>query len=187
MDPTHLLTSPVRVDVQSSSQSDCSEGPPADAEIDIAILRSLPHEFCVADEKSANWLIRKVMASRQYAESVKVWAAQELRRAGREEDVLMRLFGRQLEGWAKAEIEKFKGRRKSVALPAGTVGFRTNNCSLQVDDEAVVIGWARRHCPPAIVTVEKLSRTSLRQHFESTGEVPDGAHVEPAQERFFVR
>jgi hypothetical protein len=38
------------------------------------------------------------------------------------------------------------------------------------------------------VTVEKLSRVIVKDHFEATGEMPTaGAHVEPAKERFFVR
>ena len=48
----------------------------------------------------------------------------------REEKTLMFLFGRQIEDWAKAEIEKLRGRRKSINLPGGTVGFRHEEIAL---------------------------------------------------------
>ena len=158
-----------------------------DAEVDVEVLRSVPKQFSVEDEKSANWLVKKIVAAREYADRVKEWAAQEVRRAEREESTLSFLYLRQLEGWARGEVEKLGGRRKSLALPAGTVGFRFVGPALRVDDEMVVLGWAKHHCPPAIKVVESLSRAALKQHFESTGDLPDGAHVEPASEKFFVR
>ena len=161
---------------------------PTDAEVDLEVLKSVPKQFCIEDDMSANWLIKKITATRQYAQRVKEWAESETRRAEREESTLMFLFGRQIERWARDEVEKLNGKRKSIALPAGTLGFRTINPSLQVDDEQVVIRWARKNCAGAIVVVEKLSRTTLKQHFETTGEMPDeGAHVEPGGERFFIR
>ncbi len=159
-----------------------------DADTDIEVLKSVPARFTIEDENSANWLVKRVMASRQYADRVKAWAEQEIARAAREEKTLMFLFGRQLETWAKGEIDKLRGRRKSVGLPGGTVGFRTINPCLQVDDEGSVLGWARQNCPAAVVVVEKLSRSELKSYFERTGVMPDdGAHVEPGGEKFFIR
>ena len=159
-----------------------------DAATDIVVLKSLPSNFSVADEQSANWLIRRMLESRAYAARVKAWAEQEAARAAREERTLVFLFGRQLEAWAKVEIEKLNGRRKSLALPAGTVGFRTVSPGLQVEDEQAVLEWARDNCPAAVTVVEKLSRSLVRQHFEQTGEMPaDGARIEPGGEKFFVR
>ena len=80
--------------------------------------------FCVRDESSANWVIRKIAECRSYAERVTVWAAAEIRRAEKEEEFFLFRFGGQLERWASEEIRKLKGRRKSLNLPAGAVGFR---------------------------------------------------------------
>jgi hypothetical protein len=163
---------------------------PVDAEVDFAILKSLPKQFEINSEGAANWLVRKVIAAREYAEKVKVWAAQEQRRAEREEQTLMFLFGRQIENWTRDEIQKLKGRRKSISLPSGTIGLRTLAASLHVDDEQAVTAWAKVSCPSAVstITIEKLSRVVLKEHFETTGEVPSsGAHVEAAKERFFIR
>src|SRR4051812_10376686 len=94
------------------------------AEQDSEILSTIPKEFRIDCEDHANWLIRKISDARQYAARVKEWAEQELRRAQREEQTLLFLFGRQIESWTECEIAKLKGRRKSLALPAGIVGFR---------------------------------------------------------------
>lgn len=184
----------IRADSDCPERSDASANNcpptvcPADAEVDIEVLKSVPKAFCIEDERTANWLVRKIIAAREYAERVKLWSEQECRRAQREEMTLFFLFGRQAEAWAKGEIEKQKGKRKSIPLPAGVIGFRTVNACLQVDDEQAVLRWASEHCPSAVVVVKKLSRTELKGHFEKTGEVPpEGAHVEPRKETFFIR
>ena len=159
-----------------------------DAEVDIELLRVVPKKFEVCDEKTANWLVRRIQNARQLEAHVKEWAEMERRRAQREEAVLMYLFGRQLERWSREQVEKLGGRRKSIALPAGTVAFRSVPPSLQIDDEMKVLAWARKNCPQAVVIVEKLSRSILSDHFRQTGEVPDiGAHIEGQRESFSIR
>ena len=161
---------------------------PGDAEVDLEVLKSLPKPFEIVDEKSANWLVRRISESRRYATQVKEWADTELRRAAREEQTLIFLFGRQIEAWTKGEIAKLNGRRKSLNLPAVSVGFRSLSTRIVVDDESRVLAWARRCLPAAVVVVEKLSKSVLNEHCEKTGELPDdGIHVEDATEKFFIR
>src|SRR5687768_10409667 len=80
--------------------------------------------FSVNSDSTANWLVRKIAECRAYRERIERWAAMEIKRAEREEAFFMTRFGRQLETWARRQIAKQRGR-KSVKLPAGTVGFRT--------------------------------------------------------------
>jgi hypothetical protein len=158
-----------------------------DAEVDLEILRAVPRQFSICDEKSANWLVRKIETARQYAVSVKLWADLEVRRAEREENTLMFLFGRQIEGWAREEITKLNGKRKSLSLPGGKLGFRKEATKLVIDDDAQVLLWAYTHCPVAIQTVQKLSRTIVKEHFEKTGEMPEsGVHIQLEQEKFYI-
>jgi hypothetical protein len=158
-----------------------------DAEVDIEVLKTVPKQFAITDESTANWLVRKIISARRYAERVKQWAEQEQRRAAREEQTLMFLFGRQLEGWAKAEIEKLHNK-KSLPLPAGTVGFRTIAPKLVVDDEHAVLRWAKENCPQAVVVVERLAKSVLDEAVEKTGCIPDdGAHIDQGGERFFIK
>lgn len=158
-----------------------------DAEVDGEVLRIVPKQFAIVDEKTANWLVRKIIEARQYDAQVKTWAAKECRRAEREEMTLMFLFGRQIEAWTKDQIGRLSGRRKSICLPAGTVGFRSQNAKLVIDDEFAVLNWARQNLPSAIQSTEKLLKSILNGHFETSGELPEkGAHVEPAREKFSI-
>lgn len=160
----------------------------ADGEMDLDILKSIPKAFAVDSAERANWMVRKVMDARQYAAQVKAWAEQELARANREEQTLLYLFGRQIEQWTKGELAQLNGRRKSIHLPAGCIGFRTSPTRLVVDDEKQVISWAKENLPVAVVSVEKLSKTTLNEYAERTGVIPDGGvHVEPQAEKFFIR
>ncbi len=161
---------------------------PGDAETDLEVLRSVPKQFAISDEKAANWLVRKVIASREYAARAKAWADLEIKRAEREEHCLLFLYGRQLESWTKDEIARRGGKRKSIAMPAGVASFRSVNPSLQIDDEQAVLVWAKGNLPDAIIITEKLSRSILADHFKATGEIPStGAHVDKGGERFSIR
>lgn len=161
--------------------------PDSDAATDSEILCSVPERFAVTDKATANWLVRKIVEARRYARSVKEWAEQEQHRAEREEKSLLHLFGSQIEAWAKCEVVKLNGRRKSVSLPAGTLSFRRENSKLVIVDEKAVLEWARKACPAAIEISEKLSRSAFKAHVEATGELPDtGVYSEPAKEAFRI-
>lgn len=160
---------------------------PGDSEVDIEVLKSVPKEFCIDSEERANWLVKKIIAARDYSERVKSWCEQEQRRAAREEQTLLFLFGRQIEAWAKSEIAKLR-KRKTLSLPAGAVGFRSVGPRLVIDDEAVVLSWAKANLPDAVVVTEKLSKAVINEHAEKVGVIPDeGVHLEPASEKFFIR
>lgn len=158
-----------------------------DAEVDLEVLKVVPKQFAIDCEQHANWLVKKIVSARMYLDRVKAFAEQETRRAQREEQTLMFLFGRQLEGWAKGEIDKLH-KRKSLALPAGCVGFRTVASKLVIDDEQAVMVWAKQNCPKAIVVVERLSKSQIDEYVKESGEVPEsGVHIEPEAERFFIK
>jgi Bacteriophage Mu Gam like protein len=143
--------------------------------------------FVVDDERKANWLVKRIGEARAYRERVKQWAADETARSQRDEERLLYLYGGQLREWATTEITKLQGRRKSIHLPGGQVGFRHEQPKLVVIDEAAAIEWARLNCPEAIQIVEKFSRNALKAHFDETGEIPPAVKFLPAHEGFFIR
>src|SRR5687767_13093389 len=106
----------------------------------------VPTTFRVQDEASANWVVRHIAAAIAYKQRVKEWAEAEVRRAEREEAWLHRRFDAELSAWAKGVIGKQNGRRKSIALPAGVVGFRSVGPALVIDEESEVLKWARKGC-----------------------------------------
>ena len=143
--------------------------------------------FCVTDELAANWVVRRIIAARAYADHVKQWAEGELRRAEREEQFFWMRFGPQLKNWTANELSRQKTKRKSVKLPAGMLGFKNLAPKLVVLNDVIVLNWARKELPEAIKVTETVSKTSLNEHFEKTGEIPNGVQVEPAKEQFYVR
>jgi hypothetical protein len=91
--------------------------------------------FTVTDEQSANWVVRRIIAARTYAQHVKAWAEGELRRAEREEQFFWLRFGPQLKNWTANELARMKIKRKSLKLPAGMIGFKTLGPKLVVLNE----------------------------------------------------
>jgi hypothetical protein len=167
--------------------------------------------FRVGDAASANWVVRKIRQARGYAEHVSAWAAAEALRARREEEFLWRRFGRELRDWTFGQVATLGGRRRSIALPAGVVGFRQGPPAVRVTDEAALLDWARRDAPAVLkLTVEvggaeaaklrswlasecpsarideQVIRTALRERVEETGECPPGADVS-SEVKFYVK
>jgi hypothetical protein len=157
-----------------------------DDEADVAAV--VPPQFEVRDESTANWLVRRVVECRAYAERCAAWAEAERRRAERDEEFLLFRFGGQLAEFARQQIAAAGGRRKSITLPAGTAGFRTLPARVVVDDEAAALARAKQHTPHLVTVVERLSRSGLIDHVKQTGEMPPrGVHTEPAREGFYVK
>ena len=86
---------------------------------------SVPDQFTVNDASTANWVVRKIVEARSYADRVEEWAAGELRRARHEEAWFTAMYGPQVERWVRGELVARGGRARSVKLPAGQVGLRT--------------------------------------------------------------
>lgn len=147
----------------------------------------VPEGFNVVDADTANWVVRKITGCDDEEKRIEEFAAKELSRVRRDREFFLFRYGRQLEEWGASEIAKLKGRRKTIRLPAGSLCFRHENAKLVIDNDLTVLEWARQHCPQAVHTSERLSRTVLKEHFEATGELPPaGVHVEPEQERFRI-
>ncbi|MFA9478032.1 host-nuclease inhibitor Gam family protein [Phycisphaerales bacterium AB-hyl4] len=147
----------------------------------------LPEQFEVRDDDSANWVLRKIVEARQYAQRVTTWAEQEKKRAEHQEAFFWNRFGMQLRRWTQRQIAERGGKRKSLDLPAGRVGFRAGKEKLVVCDETAAIAWADTHCPQAIQAKPRLLISELQQHLNDTGEVPEGVTVQPAGESFYVK
>jgi len=159
----------------------------ADGEVTVEEDRpEVPQAFCVEDEKSANWVVLKITQCRAYRDRVDAWAAREKARAQRDEDFFLRFFGRQLEGWTSEQVQKLNGRRKSICVPAGTLGFRRQQDKIVIDNEKSLIVWAKKHVPAAIEIVEKLHKTPINEYFAQTGEIPPDCHLEQGYDKFYI-
>lgn len=167
--------------------------------------------FRVDSDSAANWLVRQIVESRSYADRVRQWAKDEIRRAERNEEKLMYLFGDQLRRWCQEEVVARGSRRRSVHLPAGRVGFRRTPTRLVVQDEAAAADWCSDHAPnalsvkaaargangrlmvqllegqlPGVSVRRQVLVSELRRIVDATGELPEGCEVEGDNETFFV-
>lgn len=150
---------------------------------------SVPEAFHIHDEKSANWVVRKIVEARAYREHVRDWAERETRRAERDEAFFLQRYGGELEAWLRHRLAEVGGRRRSIALPGGTVGYRRQPPKLLVTDEPAVIAWAGLVCPDAVETVtrSRLRRRVLTDHVMQTGELPPaGAALQAEQDRLHI-
>jgi hypothetical protein len=103
---------------------DNSAGDYAD-EVIVEIGHVVPPVFQIDSPQAANWLVRKVVETREYRRRVNAWADAEASRADQEESHLLRLLGSQLERWVTDELLRSRQKRRSLDLPAGRVEFRT--------------------------------------------------------------
>ena len=158
-----------------------------EADDDQVVLVDVDDAFHIRDEGSANWVLRKVMECRAYRERVARWAQGETLRAERQEAFLMHRFGAELEAWTREQLAKQFGKRRSVCLPAATLGFRTEPTKLVIADERALMGWCRLHLPAAIKVTENVLKSEIQNHIKNTGECPDGAEVGGGQDRFFIK
>lgn len=158
-----------------------------DDDIAVEVSSSFSEGFRVQDQATANWVARKIVEARLHRERVKAWCEREVRRSEQLEERFWYLYGSQLREWAASELRRLGGRRKSLDLPDARVGWRAEAMRVIVDDESAALEWATSTCPAAIVVTRRISRSAIKSHFESKGECPTGARVEPAGEKFYLR
>lgn len=93
--------------------------------------------------------------------------------------------------YAKAHKDELLkgGRKKSRALPGGTVGWRRQGGGLKVVDENAALGWAKTQ-PLELKLVrvkEEVAKSAVNKYFASVGEVPPGFDLEPEVEVAYVK
>ena len=146
----------------------------------------VPDQFVVNDAATANWVVRRIVQARQYRDKVEAWAAGEMRRAEREEAFFLGRFSQQLQAWVKAELGS-QPRRKSINLPAGTIGYRTEATKLLIENDDRLLQWCRSNLENAVKTEHRVLRSRVMEHVAATGEVPDGTELGGGGEKFYVR
>lgn len=154
---------------------------------DAAAALGVDDTFHVDDERSANWVARKIAECRAYRKRVASWAEAETLRADRQEAFLMHRFASELEAWTRAEIGRQRGRQRSVSLPAGVLGFRREPTKLLILDEEALVGWCRVHLPAAIKFTQSILKSEIHSHIKESGEIPSGVEMGGGQEKFYVR
>lgn len=153
---------------------------------DIAPM-AIDEAFHVRDQQSANWVLKKIIAEREYRARCAVWFEAETRRSERREQFLMHRFGMELEEWTRQQIASKYGKRRSVHLPAGMLGFRTAPAKLVIADEPKLLAWCRQRLPTAVKVVESILKSEVGAYVKESGEIPDGAELAGGGDKFFIK
>src|SRR5437763_5583553 len=98
-------------------------------------IREVKNAFHVCDDRSAAWVVRKIVEERAHRQRVADWCESETRRSERREQFLLHRFGAELADWTRQQLQAQYGSRRSLHLPSGVVGFRTEPTRIVVADE----------------------------------------------------
>lgn len=175
----------------------------------------VPEVFHITDERGAEWVLCKIREARERADRARKWAQEIAAEAQKREDGLMARFGVELQQFAQTQLEGVK--KKSFALPSGTLGFRSSAATIVVREPDELQEWAKVHCPEAVqyelfvecgseqvtqlkmilATIykvdpvcelkESVTKSIVNEHFKTTGEVPEGCVFVPPCEKFYIK
>jgi phage host-nuclease inhibitor protein Gam len=92
-----------------------------------------------------------------------------------------------LRPWSEVEIAKAHGK-KSVKLLSGTVGFRKEPKSLEVEDEEKAVVWLEANGHADCVRVRKtVKKDETKKLIEDKGELPDSCKLMGGGEVFYAK
>lgn len=112
-----------------------------------------PETFTPDTPEKADWVLCKIADA--HAKAARIRENMELmaREAERDAERLEWQFGAALQAFARKETEG--GRKKSVRLPNGVLGFRTKPAGVQIADTGAALAWAKQHLPAAVVETQR--------------------------------
>jgi len=147
--------------------------------------RPAPAEpFTIHDEKSANWLLRKLATIESEKQRVQTNAATILAQLNSDADGLKYLYGAQIEAYCRSRLQETGDRRKSIQFLQGKCSFRTIPGALRITDSAAALAYAQECLPAAMTTVPTLDTAAYQQRAERTGELLPGLEFTPEHTSF---
>jgi len=142
-----------------------------------------PCAFVPTDAAGVDWVLGKIADARARAARIRENAERMARAEERQAEALEWKYGGALQTYLQAETEG--GKKKSVRLFHGVLGYRTKPAGVQVTDPGAVLAWAKENLPEAVT--EALDRKALAARLLETGEAADGARLTPAEEVFYIK
>lgn len=139
--------------------------------------------FAPTDAEGVNWVLGKMADARARAARIRENAELMARAEERKAEALEWKYGANLQTWLRAELAG--GKKKSVRLLHGVLGYRQKPAGVSVTDPTAAGQWAREFCPNALVT--SLDRKALSAALLETGEAVDFADFTPAEDVFYIK
>jgi len=129
-----------------------------------------------------DWVPSKIADARARAARIRENAELMAKEADRQADGLEWQFGPALQAFARQELT---GKKKSIRLFHGVIGYRTKPAGVTVGNEGEAIVWAKANLPLAVT--ERLDKKALAEALLSTGEAVDFAAFTAAEEVFYIK
>jgi phage host-nuclease inhibitor protein Gam len=146
--------------------------------------------FDVTDLNSANWAMskaaqaekriqqRSALAS-QYHEKIDAWLAEANKPDLQTVEFMQSLLG----PWATRELAT--GKRKSLKLLGGTVGFRSSPPAVEVLDHDAALAYCKTFAPELVRIKEELDKKEIKKRLEG-GEVIEGVQLSVGHVKFYL-
>jgi len=132
--------------------------------------------------EKVDWVLGRIADHRARAARIRENAELMAKEADRQAEGLEWQFGPALQAFAR---EQLTGKKKSLRLFHGVIGYRTKPAGVTVGNEAEAIAWAKANLPLAVT--ERLDKKALAEALLSTGEAVDFAAFTAAEEVFYIR
>jgi phage host-nuclease inhibitor protein Gam len=92
-----------------------------------------------------------------------------------------------LRPFAETELATQGGKKRSVDLLCGRLGFRQSPARLEVDDEAAALAWLEANASDIMIRTKKeVKKADVKKAIEAGGAVPDGVRLVPGEVNFYV-
>ena len=131
----------------------------------------------------ADWVLGKIADHRARAARIR----ENMELMAREQDqaaaFLEWKFGPALQAFTRAQTEN--GKKKSVRLPNGVLGYRTKPASVTIGDVQAATAWAKVNLPAAVVTT--IDKKAVTDALKETGEAVPFAAFTPSEEVFYIK
>ena len=152
-----------------------------------SLIADAPHAdpcaFIPTDEGGVNWVLGKMADARARAARIRENAELMARAEERKAEALEWKYGAALQTFLRAEIAG--GKKKSVRLLHGVLGYRMRPAGVSVTDPAAALSWARVNLPAAVAF--SVDKKALAETLLTTGEAVDFARLLPAEEVFYIK
>ncbi len=139
--------------------------------------------FCPTDAAGVDWVLKKIAAACAEAKLIRENMEAMARAIERSADALEWKYGGAIQHFLEAQTEG--GKKKSIRLPHGVIGYRTRPAGLSVTDPAAALEWAKENLPDAVTL--HLDKKALAERLLDTGEALPFAALQPAEEVFYIK
>lgn len=136
------------------------------------------------DQWLPDWYLGQQAQIDAMREQIKTQMEVLLRHLMTQEKALKWKWGAQFQVIVDQRLAEQSGKKKSVDFLTGKAGYHVKPAKITITDRAEIKAWCEENCLDALELVVQRT-TPLKEHIQSTGEVPPGVEYTPKHDAFF--